>query len=161
MACSMSLLSCSLPRSLIQSCSLLVLVNGFRSWFLFHFRGYVIMFLSLWQNQRQHCLHQFVSVTCVIDTLAAVVSPHGPPMLLLLSVVGATVDWLAKYHFLRPPRKNVLEFQEPGSEVVSCWYCLSWGLLRWTLCSCAEKGSSHAWPSTYRKHTHLSGLKWG
>lgn len=52
-----------------------------------------------------------MSVTCVTDTLAAVVSPHGPLMLLLLSVLGATVDWLAKYHFLRPPRKNVLEFK--------------------------------------------------
>lgn len=34
-----------------------------------------------------------------------------PLMLMLLSVLGTSVDWLAKYHFLRPPRKNVLEFK--------------------------------------------------
>lgn len=43
----MSLVSHSLPRSLTQSGILLVLVNGFRSWSLFHVRGYVILLLRL------------------------------------------------------------------------------------------------------------------
>lgn len=52
-----------------------------------------------------------MSLTCITDTLVAVVSPHGlPHLLLLLSVLDATVDWLAKC-FHRPPRKNVLEFK--------------------------------------------------
>lgn len=40
------------------------------------------------------------------------VFPHGlHHLLLLFSVLDDTVDWLAKYHFLRPPRRNVLEFR--------------------------------------------------
>lgn len=53
-----------------------------------------------------------MSVTCITDTFVAVVSPHGlPHLLLLLSVLDATVDWLAKFPFLRSPRMNVLEFK--------------------------------------------------